>query len=378
MSFEKEIDSLIIILKTKLPYRAFNDPDDPIDLATDKLKRIGAPAVEPLIAALQDSHGHELSYTIAPLGEIGDARAVEPLIPFLKDSDSAVRSATAEALGKIRDARAVAPLTAALQDSDKSVRFHAALALGEIRDARAVDSLSHALIRDTDATVRKFAARALGEIGDKTAIDVLGTTSLNDGDKKVREEATAALKKVDREALAKINEEAQKRGIALSPGGKEIYDTMHSGKKIDEGNPIRIQGSEAIIYYNREKRWVLEIPTGFDVYERRQITLDSEQNPDRFVFDILQEAPSWNIDTPEGKLYKLMTSNWIFDFDNPIIIGGIAYVYKRTDEWHLRVPISREAVRDFEMSEIAPINENLEKLVMNTIVSMGLKFIGKR
>jgi len=58
--------------------------------------RIGAPAVEPLIAALKEE-GMRESAAMA-LGKIGDAHAVEPLIAVLKDNHAVVRRNVAEAL----------------------------------------------------------------------------------------------------------------------------------------------------------------------------------------------------------------------------------------------------------------------------------------
>jgi hypothetical protein len=65
------------------------------------------------------------------------APAMEPLIAALKDKDSKdsdVRQAAAEALGEIKDPRAVEPLIAALKDAKWRVRYAAAYALGEIGD----------------------------------------------------------------------------------------------------------------------------------------------------------------------------------------------------------------------------------------------------
>ena len=80
--------------------------------------KIGAPAVEPLIAALKDKNNYVHREAAEALGKIGDSRAVEPLIAALKDWDQDVRYTAAEALGKIGDSRVVEPLIAALKDWD--------------------------------------------------------------------------------------------------------------------------------------------------------------------------------------------------------------------------------------------------------------------
>ena len=59
---------------------------------------IGAPAVEPLVAALKDEHN---MWAAEVLGMIGDARAVEPLIAALQNDDQDVRKQALEALDKI-------------------------------------------------------------------------------------------------------------------------------------------------------------------------------------------------------------------------------------------------------------------------------------
>jgi HEAT repeat protein len=69
--------------------------------AAEALVKIGAPAMEPLIAALKDKDSKDSDVRQAAaeaLGEIKDPRAVEPLIAALKDEVSNVREAAAQAL----------------------------------------------------------------------------------------------------------------------------------------------------------------------------------------------------------------------------------------------------------------------------------------
>lgn len=136
---------------------------------------IGKPAVEPLIAALNNKDSDEYIRKRAPLalGRIGDSRAVEPLIAALKDENNEVRFSAAIALGDIKDPRAIEPLIAILKgepliatlkdDDDGDVRRSAAWALGKIGDLRAVEPLIAAL-KDEDVYVRKSAKEALGKI----------------------------------------------------------------------------------------------------------------------------------------------------------------------------------------------------------------------
>jgi HEAT repeat protein len=155
--------------------------------AAEALVKIGAPAVEPLIAALKDEVEWVRKAAAWALVKIG-APAVEPLIAALKDGDKGVRRAAAEVLDELKwqpgcdeagayywttkrqwnecvkiGAPAVEPLSAALKDWDADVRRAAAWALGQIGDARAVEPLSVAL-RDADKNVREAAVGALDKL----------------------------------------------------------------------------------------------------------------------------------------------------------------------------------------------------------------------
>jgi HEAT repeat protein len=62
------------------------------------LVKIGLPAVEPLISALQDSRSEVRQVAGAALGQLGDARAVGPLISILGHNDWLTRKRAAEGL----------------------------------------------------------------------------------------------------------------------------------------------------------------------------------------------------------------------------------------------------------------------------------------
>jgi HEAT repeat protein len=162
---------------------------------TEALGKIGAPAVEPVAAALKDGDPDLRRAAAKALGEIG-APAFEPLAVALKDSDSRVRQAAAKALGKM-GTPAVEPLTAALGDKGKGVRSAAARALGKI-GTPAFESLTAAL-KDSDSDVRQAATRALGEIG-VPAFEPL-TAALNDSNSDVRQAAAKALGKIGTPAV---------------------------------------------------------------------------------------------------------------------------------------------------------------------------------
>jgi len=125
-------------------------PDDGADGAAywvakekwDRCVKIGALAVEPLIAVLKNVVWQEVRQAAAKtLGKIGDLRAVVPLIAALEDLDARVRAAAAKALGEIGDPCAVEPLIAALNDEETDVRCAAANALVGLYQTGHLDSI---------------------------------------------------------------------------------------------------------------------------------------------------------------------------------------------------------------------------------------------
>jgi HEAT repeat protein len=113
-------------------------------IAKDALVQIGAPAVEPLIDALQSDHPDVRFMAVRVLGELGDARAVAPLeslitterdetnrqlarstlkgllLNNLTDPDPAVRELAVGGLDRLGDARTIEPLQT-LADQDPAL-----------------------------------------------------------------------------------------------------------------------------------------------------------------------------------------------------------------------------------------------------------------
>ena len=127
-------------------------------------KEDGVAAIPQLINALNDTEPLQESWTasqgiersrntsaaneaLETLVQLGTA-AVEPLIAALNDSRRNVRAYAAEGLGRIRDGRAIQPLIEQLADQDYFVREKCVVALGELKDKRAVDPLIGTLERD--------------------------------------------------------------------------------------------------------------------------------------------------------------------------------------------------------------------------------------
>ena len=102
--------------------------------------------------------------------KIGDARAVEPLIAALNDSKSDVRLAAADALAKIGDARAVQPLIAALYTTHGAAEALVKIGTPAVEPLIAAlkmprRTMKEWLMRDVDFRVHREALAALVEIG---------------------------------------------------------------------------------------------------------------------------------------------------------------------------------------------------------------------
>jgi HEAT repeat protein len=157
--------------------------------AAEALSKIGTPAVDALVGALQHSDDDVRWKAAIALGETGDPRAIDPLISLLCDEDRFVKSRAAYALGLIGEP-AVEPLICALREGDGNLRWGAAIALGKIRDLRAIDPLILAL-GDKYENVRAESAKSLAAIG-KPALKPL-VRFLQDSDRSVRIEVVTAL-----------------------------------------------------------------------------------------------------------------------------------------------------------------------------------------
>jgi LysM repeat protein len=100
------------------------------------LANIGAPAVDPLVASLQNDNPGVRTMATAALGRIQDPRTLQPLIEVLeRDQDSLVQAAAVDALRKKKDSRALESLLVAEQSGSWVVR---SLAKSAVEEARAV------------------------------------------------------------------------------------------------------------------------------------------------------------------------------------------------------------------------------------------------
>lgn len=159
----KAVDPLIKVLKTDSDSMVRWKAANALGYLKDER------ALEPLIAALNDSSEHVREWSLDALKTLAqegkkNPRAVDESLRLLNDSVSGVRDSAALALGAYGDPRAVDPLIYALGDPDYLVRAFAASALGTLGDKKAIDAL-RPLILESDQTVRGYAANALRELG---------------------------------------------------------------------------------------------------------------------------------------------------------------------------------------------------------------------
>jgi HEAT repeat protein len=130
------------------------------EAAQDALAQIGPPAVEPLTKALREYQIR--TFVIEVLGKIKDERVLDPLMAQLRNEE--FKDVATRALVEV-GLPAVERLMAVLNDKDKHVRKHAVMALGDISIPESVDALIDAT-KDEDWAVRLQAMAALDKIGD--------------------------------------------------------------------------------------------------------------------------------------------------------------------------------------------------------------------
>jgi len=131
--------------------------------AASALIEIGAPAVDPLIAALKHKWWPVRTNAAKILGEIKDPRAVEPLINVLMNKTWFSKKEAEGILLDLNDQNEVVATIKVFREAWGDIRENAAIALGNIRDSRAVEPLIFSL-KDKDDYIRKEASAALRKI----------------------------------------------------------------------------------------------------------------------------------------------------------------------------------------------------------------------
>ncbi len=172
---------------------------DPLEIvrnsATNSLAQIGAPAIEPLLAALHDPLEIVRNCATNSLAQMG-APAIEPLIAALHDPLEIARNCATNSLAQM-GAPAIEPLIAALHDPLEIVQNCAINALAQI-GTPAIEPLIAAL-HDPLEIVRNSATNSLAQIG-VPAIEPL-IAALHDPLEIVRNSATNSLAQIGTPAI---------------------------------------------------------------------------------------------------------------------------------------------------------------------------------
>jgi HEAT repeat protein len=131
--------------------------------AVEALTEIGAPAIDPLMAALSDPCSSVVCRAGQALADMAHPRATAPLLDVLRDGSTEARTRSADVLGEIGDDRAVEPLMAILGDAGEDVAVRAAAARALVRTGgRAVPRLAKVLAGG-DNTSRRLVLKQLGD-----------------------------------------------------------------------------------------------------------------------------------------------------------------------------------------------------------------------
>lgn len=219
--------------------------------AVQALTNEGAPAVEPLIAALRSPNDMIRRQAAQVLVNIGDPRAVPALFELTNDSQMTVRSSAVHLLGTISaDARVPDFLSQMVRDGQRppDIRVSAVFAVGRLKGQDATHALWLELLHDADEQVVANAASQLANSKKPEVVEPLITAlkrvgegrfafgsilrALADlGDKRAFEPIAVHLKAAD----------PHKRGSAIA-----ALKTLGDSRALDLLEPL--QGDNAIAW----------------------------------------------------------------------------------------------------------------------------------
>jgi len=135
------------------------------DRAAKELARIGDPAVDPLLGAL-NQNSHWISARASnPLSKIRSEKAVDGLLGALENtkSDERIRRYILQSLGNVESERVLNPLIRHLGHEDWAVRCAVLRSLGQIGGERAEEAVIGAL-KDNERYVVESATAVLGQM----------------------------------------------------------------------------------------------------------------------------------------------------------------------------------------------------------------------
>ena len=160
----------------------------------DAIEKMGAMAVESLIAALKDNEGTVRKYAAILLGRIGDDRAIEPLGMALYDLHHDVGKVSAEALVHF-GVRSFEILVEALDHPEMWIRIHSIDVLPKIREPR-VGLVLLEMLKDPEREVKKHVIEAMGELKDPRTLPALQEVMAQRSDREMHALAKTAIEKM--------------------------------------------------------------------------------------------------------------------------------------------------------------------------------------
>lgn len=155
-------------------------------IATNKLIKIGKPAVADLMDAFNNSYGQTRAFFLKALGKIGDMRASEVFRKAILDEDFDVFWVAIAVQRTLRDPNAVPALITCLDHEDTRSQAGAARTLWSVGDERALEQLRKVAKNNRrDKLARSEALLALGKIGRTEAVKTL-RAALKDNDRNIQ------------------------------------------------------------------------------------------------------------------------------------------------------------------------------------------------
>ena len=155
------------------------------------IEKMGAVAVDPLIAALKDPEGTVRKYAALLLGRLGDTRAVEPLGMALYDLHHEVGKTSAEALVNF-GVTSFEILVEALDHPEMWIRIHSVDVLPKITEPRVALVLLE-MLKDPEREVKRHVIEALGALQDRRALPALQEIMANRADRELHGLAKQAI-----------------------------------------------------------------------------------------------------------------------------------------------------------------------------------------
>jgi HEAT repeat protein len=168
---EPSVQEIIATMK-----KAILDKNDPMrNRMFFKLRKIGKPAVAPLVEVLSDSESAVSAYAAFTLGWIAEPEGVEPVVAYLRRGNTVEKKAALQALGNMA------------WGTDEKVR--------KVVHEKAVPLMIE-LLGKGDIVVRREAAYGLGLAGDKRALAPLGNY-VEDADTLLAFQAKGAIERIE-------------------------------------------------------------------------------------------------------------------------------------------------------------------------------------